>query len=299
MSGEMVFRKDCEDCGRSFLTPDRKARLCSRCAGKVKKRDQQERITTEEHPPKTSATAKASIEKRSSAAPADNRKPQVSREVETQEIRDELPGRKVHEKITRKPEVNKTLLAQMPEMTRSEIVLTKAQEQEIIGRYQLYVQRMERPPKGRRKTITAEMELPYRTVFLAVRRWNQGQSQGKNLSREERFSVEKAYFSFLERGISFSRLKERITQETGLSHWEVSRYLDLLHDGEDRLREVPDVSPEQRTAILAEYQAYLSGLVPPCSPLHALIAERTGVNPKQVHKVLVAYRLGRFRERWS
>lgn len=30
----------------------------------------------------------------------------------------------------------------------------------------------------------------------------------------------------------------------------------------------------------------------------SLIAERTGVNPKQVHKVLVSYRLGLFRGRW-
>jgi hypothetical protein len=158
---------------------------------------------------------------------------------------------------------------------------------------------MERPPEGRRKRIATEMGLPYRAVVLAVRKWNQSQPQGKELSRGERFLVEKSYFSFLERESDFSRVKELITQQTGLSQWQVSRYLDLLHDGEDRLRQVPDVSPDQRATILAEYQVYLSSPGPPAPPLHALIAERTGVNPKQVHKVLLAYRLGRFRERWE
>ena len=64
-------------------------------------------------------------------------------------------------------------------------------------------------------------------------------------------------------------------------------------------KEYPDVSLEQRTAILAEYHAYLSASAPPASPLHALIAGSTGADSKQVHKVLLAYRLGRFRERWK
>ena len=34
MSGGMAFRKDCEECGRSFLTPDKKTKICQRCAGK-------------------------------------------------------------------------------------------------------------------------------------------------------------------------------------------------------------------------------------------------------------------------
>ena len=53
-------------------------------------------------------------------------------------------------------------------MAKREIVLTKDQEQEIIKRYQAFVEGMESPPKGRRKMIAAEMELPYRatSIFL-------------------------------------------------------------------------------------------------------------------------------------
>ncbi|MEW6184983.1 MAG: hypothetical protein AB1585_04490 [Thermodesulfobacteriota bacterium] len=109
--------------------------------------------------------------------------------------------------------------------------------------------------------------------------------------------VEKTYFSFLEKETSFGRLKEQICLATGINSWLVSRYLDLIHDGEERLREIPDVSPEQRTAILAEYNNYLAGSYPPEPPLHFMISEKIGIKAKQVHKVLLAYRLDRFREK--
>ena len=299
MSRGLVFRRDCEDCGRSFLTPDRKTNLCPRCAEWVQKRDQLVKKKKGKDPSNAFAVPKGSIETRSPLTPTGDLKAQISRENETHKDQNELPGGKVHEESARKPKAKKRLVAQTPGMAKAEIVLTEEQEQEVIERYQGYVEGMERPPKRRRKTIAAEMGLPYRAVVLAVRKWSQGQLQGKDLSREERFLVEKSYFSLLERESSLSRIKEQIAQETGLSDWQVCRYLDLLHDGEDRLRQVPEVSPEQRMAILSEYQAYLSAPGPPGTPLHALIAERTGVSPKQAYKVLLAYRLGRLREKWS
>ena len=297
MSGGMVFRKDCGHCGRSFLTPDRKTNLCPRCAERVQKRDQRVKNRKGKDQSNAFAAPKGSIETRSPLTPTADPKAQISSEYQTPKDQNELPGSKVHEESTKKLKSKKMLVAQPPGMAKAEIGLTKEQEQEVRKRYQAYVEEMERPPKGRRKSIAAEMGLPYRAVVLAVRKWNQGQSQATDLSRAELFSVEKSYFRCLEKGSSLSRIKEQITQETGLNYWQVCRYLDLLHDGEDRLREVPDVSPEQRKAILAEYHAYLSAPGPPGPPLHTLIAERTGVNPKQVHKVLLAYRLGRLREK--
>jgi len=58
-------------------------------------------------------------------------------------------------------------------------------------------------------------------------------------------------------------------------------------------------SPEQKKAILIEYNDYLAGSAPQGPSLHSMIAEKTGIKTKQVHKILLAYRLGRFRERWS
>ena len=45
MPGEMTFRKDCEECGRSFLTPDKKAKICQRCAGKGHEKLRPETVT--------------------------------------------------------------------------------------------------------------------------------------------------------------------------------------------------------------------------------------------------------------
>jgi hypothetical protein len=299
MSGGMAFRKDCDDCGHSFLSPDRKSKLCPRCAGKVRQRSQQETTGREGLPLQPSVKTGRFVEKHPPSGPADDLKPSVSEGIATKIIQDEAPKRTVQKEPAEKQKANETITPSIPDKADEEIELTEAQEQEIVERYQAYVNVLGRPMNGRRRTIALEMGLPYRTVVLALRQWNQRQAQIKELTREERFLVEKAYFDCLERKRSYSAVKEQIIQETGLNSWEVSRYLDILHDGEDKLRNVPDVSLEQETAILTEYQIYLSETGPPSSFLHPLIAERTGGTPKQVYKVLLSYRLSRFRERWG
>ena len=293
----MAFRKDCEDCGHSFLTLDRRAKFCPRCVGKDLKKEQSGKIRTKEHLSKSPAAAKAADEKRPPRQPAHKPTPQDSKIAETLEIQNTPPKPKTYEDGIGKQESGQTPADQGPETENLEIVLTEEQTKEIIKRYQAFVEVMKRPPGGRRKTIAAEMGLPYRAVVMTLRNWSQAQQ--KDLSREDRFSVEKAYFSFIEKENSFDQLKKRISRETELNSWSVSRYLDILHDGEDKLAEVPDVAPEQRTAILAEYNNYLAGSAPPETFLHSMIAEKIGIKAKQVHKVLVAYRLNIFRERWS
>ena len=241
------------------------------------------------------STSKAPTQARSSLAGPDDLVRRGPKEFQIHEQRRDLPGGRDQE-VPRNPDAAKRSVAQTSGGAEEEIVLTEEQEQEIIRRYQAYVKRMERLLEGRRKRIASEMDLPYRAIVLAVRNWNRKQ---KDLSREERFQVEKSYFRLLEKEVSFTGAKEQITRESGFDEWQVSRYLDLLHDGEDRLSKVPDVLPEQKTAVLAEYHAYLAASAPPALPLHALIAERTGVTPKQVHKVLLSYRLSRFQERWK
>jgi hypothetical protein len=284
MAGGMVFRKDCKECGRSFFTPDRKTSVCPRCARVIQEAKQAAKPTKEKNRIAAEAATppKASGGVRSPLASAEGPKPKPSSEGGSLGDRKEPKGKKVRATET-------------GGRPRVEIVLTREQEQEILGRYQAYVEKMERPSRGRRRTIADEMGLPQRAVVLFLRKW----SAGKDLSREERFRVEKTYFDLLDKSDSLSELKEQISQSTGFSHWQVCRYLDMLHDGTDPLSRVPDVSPEQRTAILTEYHAYLSAPAPPGPGLHALIAERVGVVPKQVHKVLLDCRLGRLREKQS
>jgi hypothetical protein len=295
MPGEMTFRKDCEECGRSFLTPDKKAKICQRCAGKGHEKLRSETVT----PKGTTGQTQKSLGKSPISGPADGPTSRVAQEIALNGSGHEATEPKVQQAPQAKGKAGLKGEPSTPDRRREEVELTPAQIQEMVERYQTYVQRLERPPKGRRKTIAAEMGLPNRNVVLALRQWNQQQAQFKELTREERFSVEKAYFYYLERINSFSEIKEQISQETGLSPWEVSRYLDILHDGAEKLRKVPNGSSDQETAVLEEYRKYLSASGPPSSPLHPLIGERTGVLPKQVYKVLLTYRLGRFREKWG
>ena len=143
------------------------------------------------------------------------------------------------------------------------------------------------------------MGIPYRNVVLALRRWNQQQTQSENLTREERFSIEKAYFPRLEEKNSFSEIKAQIVQETGLNPWEVSRYLDLLQDGEKKLRNVAPVTSDtgnRRLGGVPEIPVRLR------SPVFSSAPADCGTNrglPKQVYKVLLPYRLSRFREKWG
>ena len=299
MSGGMAFRKDCEECGRSFLTPDKKTKICQRCAGLGHPRPQPETVTKKGTSPKAAGNTKKSIEKSPTSGPVDGPTSRALKEIETKGSEHRVTEHKVQQAFKEKEKVGIKGAPPTPNRKREEIELTQAQIQEIVDRYQIYVQGLERPAHGRRRTIAVTMGIPYRNVVLALKQWNQQQAQFKELTREERFSVEKAYFCYLERKNSFSEIKEQISQETGLSPWEVSRYLDILHDGEKKLRKVPNGSSDQETAVLNEYRKYLSASGPPPSPLHPLIAERTGVLPKQVYKVLLTYRLGRFREKWG
>jgi hypothetical protein len=299
MSGGMAFRKDCEECGRSFLNPDKTKKICQRCAGKGHPRFQPETVTKKGTSPRAAGNTKKSIENSPTSGPAHGPRSLVLEENETKENEHGVTEHKVQQAFKEKEKVGIKGAPPTPDRKREEIELTQAQIQEIVDRYQIYVQGLERPLPGRRKTIAVAMGIPYRNVVLALRQWNQQQTQLEELTREERFSVEKAYFYYLERKNSFSEIKAQIVQETGLNSWVVSRYLDLLHDGEKKLRKVGPVSSEQEAVILNEYRKYLSASGPPSSPLHPLIAERIGVLPKQVYKVLLTYRLGRFREKWG
>ena len=294
MSGGMAFRKDCEDCRHSFFDPRPEGKVYApRCAGKSRKMGQPEKIRPKDPPSKTTAAAKAPNRKRSLGPPAHHFLVRIKKVDTLPEIRSTPPKSKDLEEETREKEPGQTPADQGFSTEKMEIILTEERTQEIIEQYQAYVQVMERPARGRRKTIAAEMGLPYRTVVLTLRNWDQDQK--RDLSREDRFSVEKAYFSFLKKQKSFAQIKERICRETGLDPWSVSRYLDILHDGEDKLKKVPEISLERRTAILDEYNNYLSDSAPPGPFLHPLIAEKIGITAKQVHKVLLAFRLDRFR----
>ncbi len=91
MSGGMAFRKDCEECGRSFLTPDKKAKICQRCAGKGQPRPQPETVPPKGLSPKAAGKTKQSIVKSQASGPIDSPRSEVSREIESKGSEEKVP----------------------------------------------------------------------------------------------------------------------------------------------------------------------------------------------------------------
>ena len=160
MPGEMAFRKDCEECGRSFLTPDKKAKICQRCAGKGQPKTQPETVTRKGTSPKAAGKTKKSIGNSPTSGPADGPTSLVFEEIATTENEHEVTEPELQQAPQEKEKAGPKGAPPTPERKREEIELTPAQIQEIADRYQKYVRALERPPNGRRKTIAADMGLP-------------------------------------------------------------------------------------------------------------------------------------------
>jgi predicted RNA-binding Zn-ribbon protein involved in translation (DUF1610 family) len=304
MPAEMIFRKDCLECGRSFLTRDKTAKFCPRCGERVKERME---AAKKAQAAESEAARKREAEKKAShpvpsAAPERAQSPLLL----TEELRDrvcacyesyrgrtDLTLKKIHKEIAKELQLPKSLVARALHWER---ILTLQEEKEVVRRYQRYVSRMERPLRGRRRTIAEEMGIPYATLAHCLREWMGKQPSLQSLTRGQRFRIEKDYFRFLEEGKSLAQTMAEIAKETGFDRWQVARYLDLLHDGEQRLIKVPEVTDDQREIILAGYRDYLAAPSPPGPFLHDVLKEKAGVTDKQVYKVLLAYRLSRLLE---
>lgn len=297
MNEGVRFRKNCKECGRVFFSTRREGNFCPRCVKQVSEREEQARKLKEKKGPGKRETSK--IAGRDGFLPqtlTEELKERIGQEFEFFRAQKDLTRRKIHGLIGKKMGIPKKLVAQALQAAEDNIPLGPEQEKEIISRYCAYVERLERPPKGRRKTIAVELGLPYRRVAVTIQEWKRKQPPLKSLTREQRFAIEKNYFRFLDEGKSLSQIQRKLVKDSGYSLWQVSRYLDLLHDGEDRLKKVMDVTPEQSETILLGYQQYLFAPDPPEPFLHTLLAERAGVDYRQVHKVLLVYRLGRLRD---
>ena len=300
MNKGINFRVECAECGRAFLTPDRKKRICPRCVEKVERREEWRKREREAEGRKRAEAKKQAAGKPPAPKPAlplsEELKERIFNEFEPYRHQETRPWREIHRAIAQKMKIPKRLVGEALRDERTRLIIPKETRQEIIRRYHDYVVRMERPPKGRRKTIAADLGITYRTVVAAVRDWKREQPSVKELNREQRFQVEKTYFHALKTGRPLADLAEEMAGAFGTSPFQILRYLDLIHDGIERLKRVPDATPEERKAVLSAYADYLSAVSPPGPFLHNLISASTGVTPQTVHKTLLQYRLERLRE---
>ncbi len=166
--------------------------------------------------------------------------------------------------------------------------LTPEERRWIEERYRLMVASGERPPEGRRKAIAREMGLPYALVSEVVKSYLQ-----RERLRRTNFEIEKIYWREIRAGENDAQaIAGRAAAELHLELGRVWWWLEKLHEWRKALDTEPDVGEDKRAAILALYQEYLKREGPPDKSLHSLISETVGgITPRQVHKVLLQYRL--------
>ena len=316
MSG-MKFRVQCSACGVTFFSPDRKARICPKC---MKKR-QGIQSGKELRPSNGPASRTASEGNKRPAAPKlappkpkkEQRKPKAS-EITPDQI--ERLGQIYLERFagTDQPWVDmvkaisdellvnrRAVSSRLRRIVHPDVEITPELRSEIIRRYQTYVEHNERPAEGRRKTISMELGIPYTQVRNIVYEWSQAQfkqSPTPELSRDLRFEIEKLYWGEIDaQRLKLDDIPAEVASRMGtVNTYQVSRWLDTLHDDDARFEGVSDVSPEIEQKIVEAYKQYLMASTTPEKGLHATIAEKIGgITTRQVHKTLQKYRKQRRR----
>ncbi len=320
MSG-MKFRLQCSNCNATFFSTDRRARYCPKC---VSKRAGKPASTASKPGPAKPGPADKPPAKRFEPRPA--RKPnaapkppkeQVKRPPKVAELTPELreqikqvygqqfagseqPLKEIIIQISDNLWVTRRAVGQViNKVLNPDVVVSPEQKARVIEMYKGYVERSERPEKGRRNTIGQALGIPFRQVRDIVYEWSKTQysaSPTPDLSREQKFEMEKIYWNELDqKRYPLGELPAKIAEQVGFaSAYQVSRWLDMLYDDESKFANVADVPPETEQRIQEAYRQYLAAPQPPEHGLHFTIASQVGeVNQRQVHKVLQRYRYRR------
>jgi hypothetical protein len=190
----------------------------------------------------------------------------------------------------------KVISQRLRSLDQPDIPITPELTAQIIERYKYYVEHGERPPEGRRKKISAELKIPFSQVRNILYEWSVNQfkqSPTPDLSRELRFEIEKRYTSELEaRHVPLDDIPKKLAEEMGnVTSYQISRWLDMLHDDDARFAHIAEIPSETEQAIIDAYRRYLTSPAPPQEGLHGTIADAIGgVTRRQVHKTLQKYR---------
>ena len=309
MSG-MKFRRTCSVCNATFFSPDRKAIYCLKC---VKKRvvkhvpaearveAQATRVAPRPVPQPIMPAASARKERpsrapKASALTSDLRK-RIIELYEEQYASQPVQTREVHSQIANKLWLKRQLVADViRELTQSKATVTSDTKVRAVEMYQRFVESGHRPEGGRRRAISAALNVPYKQVMKLIREWSMAEyekSPTPNPSRQQLFEIEKIYWEELgKQRYRLTELPGKIAEVLGyVTRWQVLRWLDVLHDDERTFANVPDPPPEVQKQILEAYNQYLESPSPPEHGLHYSIAGQIDkVSPRQVHKVLQSYR---------
>jgi hypothetical protein len=309
MSG-MKFRRTCTVCNATFFSPDRKAAYCLKCMKKrvVKHVPAEARAVAAAPrvaprpplppPPPPPVLRKA---KPARAAKATTLTPELRQRI-LELFQGEFNNRamqtkEMHSQIASRLWVKRQLVADViREQMQTQATMTEQIKQRAIEMYQRFVESGHRPDGGRRRAISAALNVPYKQVMKVIREWSLAQYESSptpSPSRQQLFEIEKLYWAEMDKGrYRLTELPQKLAETLGfVTRWQVLRWLDVLHDDERAFGNVPDPAPEIQQQILDAYQAYLQAAEPPEHGLHYSIAGQIAkVSPRQVHKVLQSYR---------
>lgn len=307
MSG-MKFRVQCSSCGSTFFSPDRKARICPKCAKK-----KQMAAPVKESRPYNSSIPQLRSKPPAPKPPAPKIKKEPTRpkaielSPEQESLLEKIyrdrfqdnspPWAEMVKTISDELWVSRKVISEkLRAVVQPEVPITPELSAQIIERYKHYVEHGERPPEGRRKKIGVELQVPFRQVRSILYEWSISQFQQSptpDLSRELRFEIEKLYTGELEAArVPLDDIPKKLAQDMGnVTSYQISRWLDMLHDDDSRFENIQDVSSEKEKEIIDAYRRYLNSPAPPQDGLHGTIADAIGgVTRRQVHKTLQKYR---------
>ncbi len=309
MSG-MKFRRTCSVCNATFFSPDRKAAFCIKCMKKrvVKHIPAEARAEVQatrvaprpvprpEIPLAPDRKAKVARAPKSAALTGETRR-RIIQMYEDEFAGQSTPTKEIHTQIANKLWLKRQVVADViRDILQATVGLTPEQKARAIEMYQRFVESGHRPEGGRRRAISVALSLPYKQVMKLIREWSMAEyekSPTPTPSRQQLFEVEKLYWEELQkRRYRLTELPGKISEQLGfVTRWQVLRWLDVLHDDERTFANVPDPPDEIQQQILDAYTEYLTQPSPPDQGLHYSIAGQIAkVTPRQVHKVLQAYR---------
>lgn len=312
MSG-MKFRVQCSSCGETFFSPDRKARVCPKCAKKGAGGAVAAAISGFGKLLPSRRSQSASVKPAAKGKPKQGshspKSPWITPELKeriAQIFRERfeegwkagsIPWADLVMTISDELWLGRKAVSQaLNNIAYPDVPITPEIKARIIAMYKGYVERGERPADGRRKTIGRQFGVPFQQVKNIVYQWSLEQyknSPTPELTREQRFEIEKLYFAELDRQRHpLDSLPDKLTAQLGFPNsYQVSRWLDQLHDDDARFAGVPEAAPEVEERIIDAYKQYLAAPAPPEKGLHATIAEAVGgITTRQAHMTLQKYR---------
>ena len=222
-----TFRRRCEHCGDIFFAPDREASICPKCARRygIKVTPTRSEPGARSSPPRAVTipprrpagpppVPPLQSSQRATPPPAKPRPapetPSRRQTVLTEELRqrilaeaDRLPAtmrlKQKHVKLAEQLNVARKLVAQvLLERLRQaarEVRIGPAEQEAIRRRYQEMVMANERPPESRHRLLARQFGLTEAQVRAVLKPLLTSLPSPHDLTREQRFQVEKAFLT--------------------------------------------------------------------------------------------------------